>query len=543
MSKPRVLILIVYTPKMLQNRDEIGTASIGAFLRQHGYDVTIMGIPENTINYEKIVEYKPDVIGMPIYRDSVYIVYDVCRKLHEELPQAKLCLGGVYATNYATEIMEEMPLVDYIVRGEGEEIFLNLLKQLEDSGDMGQVRGLTYRRGTEIISNDAARLIPDLNCLPFPSRDMLTDNKLNIAVISTSRGCTGKCSFCECPRYWRDDGKQLWRGRSIRNLVDEIEQVNKEHGIQFFDIVNATFEDPGSDYESVREFADELNKRKLNISYELAMRTNFHREATDDLIESLRQSGLGGVFFGVESANKQDLKLFKKMGTIEDSKKSIDLFRRHNIRVNIGFISIHPYTTIEALRDDIEFLRDYGYAAYFHMLKRLRVDKGTDIFSKVERDGLLIGGRIPDYGYAYRMSDKKAGQLADFLENYFVADKETSNIIDLVLFYERSTIPHLNYTERVLDCDEHRDAHNYVVMALKQIQYAFAYLNEHNSRWFSCLLDLAEDSWNDAEAYRITDRYLSRQLLRNMIAGLNTIRNKFYKNILSLDEKYEYYVI
>ena len=120
-----------------------------------------------------------------------------------------------------------MKNVDFLIKGEGEIPFFNLLEALEKEKDLSKISGLVYKKEGRITDNPAGDFISDLDRLPFPERKLLPIQKYNsilgkgniVTTMFTSRGCPYQCAFCDRPHL----GKKF-RARSAKNVADEIEE-------------------------------------------------------------------------------------------------------------------------------------------------------------------------------------------------------------------------------------------------------------------------------------------------------------------------------
>ncbi len=165
-------------------------------------------------------------------------------------------LGGVHATFMYKQVLSEAPWIDVIVRGEGEEIFVNLVRAVDEGrymNDRATIKGLAYRDGTEIVATQAAPTIKDLDGI-MPDWDILTWSKyiyvplgVRVAIPNMARGCPFTCSFCSQWKFWRD-----YRVRDPKKVVDEIEKLVNEHNVGFFILAD---EEPPSTRRSSRNSA------------------------------------------------------------------------------------------------------------------------------------------------------------------------------------------------------------------------------------------------------------------------------------------------
>ncbi len=185
-----------------------------------------------------------------------------------------------------------------------------------------------------------------------------------------------------------------WRGRSVANVVKEIEEIQKLYGIDaFFHFIDSSLEDPDGGKKRLWDLINEILHRKLKIYFFANFRADFVRTASPELMRSLVSAGLCGACIGLESFNDDDLKLYGKIATAEDNHRIIKLFRQFDIHIQPGFININPYTTLDGLRQNIRSLKQYKMLCNRSMfLNQLSIFQGTAIHKKLQHDGLIKKG-------------------------------------------------------------------------------------------------------------------------------------------------------
>jgi anaerobic magnesium-protoporphyrin IX monomethyl ester cyclase len=206
-------------------------AYLSGHLRQAGFDDIrfIDAMTDNIADEDlgrMIAEARPDAIGVTAITPSIYRAEEVLRIAAEVSPQAVRILGGIHATFMYKQVLSEVPWVDVIVRGEGEEICAALMGAIRDGrwpADRRRIRGLAFRDGAEIVATPAASTVKDLSKIR-PDWSILEWSKyiyipLNtrVAIPNLARGCPFTCSFCSQWKFWRD-----YRVRDPKDVVDEI---------------------------------------------------------------------------------------------------------------------------------------------------------------------------------------------------------------------------------------------------------------------------------------------------------------------------------
>ena len=197
-------ILLIY-PYFLEARvltvEDVGAVPLGVYyvaavLKDRNYDVEILNWHDINATPEKIkeilVEKKPDVIGFSILHGNRWGGIEIARIAKQIDPRVTVVFGGVGATFLWEHFLTHFNEVDYVVIGEGEHTFLNLVSHLE-SGDPEAIQsldGLAFRRDGRAVRTADAPAINSLDDLPDPAR------YFNYRHLSLTRGCAGNCNFC-----------------------------------------------------------------------------------------------------------------------------------------------------------------------------------------------------------------------------------------------------------------------------------------------------------------------------------------------------------
>jgi anaerobic magnesium-protoporphyrin IX monomethyl ester cyclase len=500
-GKIKILLLVVRNRRSYRLFEEIGVCCLAAYLRQFGHEVKLMEEYEDSMDFSAIQSFAPRLIGMPVYALTEQSVYRVCRELKQRIPDVSLCLGGYSPTARGDRMMKLSPDIDFIIRGEGE----RPLKELADRLAVGQspagVRGLTWRRGDQIESATGPEQIRDIGELPWPARDFLREKGYDMALVMTSRGCNRNCSFCVTKQIWK-----RWRSRDLRDAVDEIEHLAATYGIRSFFFIDCSYEDPNPADGRIRRLAEEILHRRLGITYSAYFRSDFHRMADPSLMDLLGKSGLISALIGVESANPHGLRVYNKRSTPEDNRKVIELFRSWGINVDIGFIMFNPYATFAGMRQDVDFLEEYGFAFDMTTIAtQYAMSMGCALDRRILRDGLLLDEDDP---YGYRFADERLGMLAGYIREF---NDRLRPDIRIPLLRVQQGIINLAYWRRMFSGD--RRAHDAILAAERDCCEIREALNHHTARWFRTLLDLAETSWEVRKADRIREESLSDRFI------------------------------
>jgi anaerobic magnesium-protoporphyrin IX monomethyl ester cyclase len=301
----------------------------------------------------RLAELQPDVVGVTAITPSIYAAEEVLKIAQEVVPRALRVLGGVHATFMFRQVLSEAPWVDVIVRGEGEEILVELVRALAGGrwpADRRAIRGLAFRDGEEIVATPAAGTVKDLDAID-PDWGILDWTAyryiplgVRVAIPNMARGCPFTCSFCSQWKFWRD-----YRVRDPRKVADEIERLVDEHGVGFFILAD---EEPTINRRKFTEFCEVLIERGLPERVKWGINTRVTDIMRDrDKLALWRRAGLVHVSLGTEAAAQMKLDQFNKETTVAQNREAIRLLREADILVEAQFIVGLDNETPETLEE------------------------------------------------------------------------------------------------------------------------------------------------------------------------------------------------
>jgi len=381
--------------------EHLGIASLKSYVIHKGFtadvlDMTIEGFSlEQAI--QRILEINPEMVGLSLLDDTKYTGLELIQSLRDKGYKRPVIIGGYFPTFSSKEILRDFPTIDYIVRGEGELTLAELmavrlhksLLQLKD------IKGLSYRKNGIVIENPARPLISNLDILPEVDRKYtfeLINRGINIRINAT-RGCWGQCSFCDISSFYKTNTGKLWRRRSVKHLVDEIEYLTYSFNQNYFIFNDDQFLIKGSKaLEYVKSFADELNSRALNIKFELMCRADTVQR---DVMNTLKSVGLQKVFLGIESFDPKQLKRFNKNITLRQNLKALILLHRLEIDVTVSIILADAFTGFWDLIKQFLFLFELKNRYFNSSLskisvnKKLEVYRGSAVYQEYKTKGLI----------------------------------------------------------------------------------------------------------------------------------------------------------
>ncbi len=301
----------------------------------------------------------PDVVMCTGITPAIYKAQDTIRLVRKLHPKATTVLGGIHGTFMYGQVLSECPEIDYIVRGEGEEVVVNLVTALAEGrlpAERESVRGIAFVRDGQPFATTPHPPIQDLDSLT-PDWDILNWDRyiyipLNcrVAIPNFARGCPFTCSFCSQWKFWR-----TYRTRDPKKFVDEIEYLVKKHNIGFFILAD---EEPTINRKKFVELCEALVERNLGITWGINTRvTDILRD--EELLPLYRRAGLVHVSLGTEAAAQLKLDRFNKEIKVEQSKKAIQLLRDNGIVTEAQFIVGLENETPETLEETYKMAQDW----------------------------------------------------------------------------------------------------------------------------------------------------------------------------------------
>lgn len=342
----------------------VGFVYIAGALRAAGYEVDYydaMSLWHKWPEIQKRIEaFKPDVVATTAYTASIVHAVELAQLAKKINPQVITVIGNVHATFcYEELLVDEHETIDYIVRGEGEVTLPALLDCLNADGDPASTPGLAFYRDGGVLATPKAPYIQDLDALPaawdlveWPIYTYRAKNNARLAIVSSSRGCQQKCSFCSQQLFWA----QTWRARSAENFVSELEMLNKKYGVE---VAMLADEIPTFDRERWVRILDLMIERKVGVK--LLMETRVDDILRDaDIMDKYREAGVEHIYVGVEAGSQETLDLFKKDTKVEQSKQAIDLINNADIVSETSFVLGMPEDTPESIAATIELAKHYN---------------------------------------------------------------------------------------------------------------------------------------------------------------------------------------
>jgi anaerobic magnesium-protoporphyrin IX monomethyl ester cyclase len=311
----------------------LGLVCIGGPLVDAGFTVKLIDHDLYGWSYPRLIQevsdFKADYIllGHSGSTAAHKTVIKTIKSIHEKLPHIRVVYGGVYPSYADRVVMAECEEIDAIVRGEGEETILGLLRTWEQTNDLRYADGVTWRNGEEIVVNRSRMPIKNLDeyrpgweLVDWPRYSMFGFKQA--AGLQFSRGCTLTCVYCGQWMFWKK-----WRHRSPENVVEQLKILAKQYGVKIVWFADENF-------AAGRDVAKRI--LELIVEADLGLSLNLNMTAADvvrdaDLIPLYKRAGVDYIVMGIETLKDNVVTDIRKNNPFEVSKEAVRLLRENNI--------------------------------------------------------------------------------------------------------------------------------------------------------------------------------------------------------------------
>jgi radical SAM superfamily enzyme YgiQ (UPF0313 family) len=363
----------------------IGLAYIASYLESKGVKVKIIDVHAEEEGLEELLDkcgMNPGHIGITAVTMTFKSALEAAAMCRKKFPAAKITMGGVHPTILPEQALSS-PAVDYVIRGEGERSYYELVSGTAPE----KVKGISFRKGNGFVHTEEGPVAEKLDDLPMPAYHLLPVKKyrpttgsykrLPAISIMATRGCPGKCTYCL--------GSYLGgrvRMHSARYIVDVIKKLQADYGIKEINFYDDTFT---AFKMKVREFCRMLIDEKVDLTWVCFARVDFIDMET---LQLMKQAGCHQIMYGIESGNEEILKNIKKMTPLEKAKEAVDMTKKAGIECRAAFMLGNPGETEATMKQTMDFAKhlDPDIALY----NIATPYPGTEMYSWAKEKGILL---------------------------------------------------------------------------------------------------------------------------------------------------------
>jgi pyruvate-formate lyase-activating enzyme len=397
-------VLLVY-PNIEQNAalPQVGLSQLSACLKAGGHEVSLVDytyldlVRASEILAEEIERVQPGLVGVSIRSFE----WDfVCTSLLPVLSasDAPVVVGGPHPTAAPDEVMAE-PAIDFLVRGEGEEVLMDLVALLQAGESVTELEGCWVRSEAGISQSHVRQLNQDLDSLPLPDWDIwdrrhfveshskiFVDGPRRIGALETSRGCPYACPYCISPtlhELYKGKGK-YHREKSVDRIIAEVLDKKDRFGLDYVNFIDETFLLRDS---RVEEFCDRW-QAEVGLPFRFTTRPE---TVTDERIRLVAEAGANLIGLGIESGDPDYRREHLNRGYSQEQVSSaVSIIKKHNVKVFGFFVMGMPHETRENIEQTLNLIRELrGLGLDHYMVTLCYPFKGTPFYDVAVREGLM----------------------------------------------------------------------------------------------------------------------------------------------------------
>lgn len=338
-----------------------GLVYVASNLSKDKYKVRILDLFVERLSRKRFIntvkDFAPDYVGISAYTENIVSAFEITDLLKSINDRVKIILGGPHVSALPERTLREKRNIDFIMAGEGERSFAELLDSLANGSPTENISGVYCRNFNE--KGEKKKNIPayDLDSLRFPDWGLVGCKKYASLInfknhivdlpLITQRGCPYKCTFC-----YDLHGKRI-RQRSIENILDEIELNMAKYKAKSFTILDEVFT---FDRERTMEFCRKIKEKGLNkhLSLGCSTRTDL---LDKEMIETMKEAGFNRIMLGIESSSETTLERMKKGIRLDGIRNIIGQLKSKGIITHISVIIGYPLETKKDIRETMAFAR------------------------------------------------------------------------------------------------------------------------------------------------------------------------------------------
>lgn len=416
--------IILATPAPISHRtaeENLGLGYLSAVLQSKGYNVKILdawlnGWTTDELATKILGENIPLFVGISAYQSNIDQAVKTLNAV-KKVKDIKFVAGG-FGPTFSPDLFLDSGF-DYVIRGEGENAICELADALRTNKSVKTIKGLGYIANDQHRHNEITKISYCLDELPFPTHDTMQlaiDRRTPVHLL-TARGCTGHCAFCSINSFFKLSKTSKWRGRSIENIISEMQYLN-DMGVQHIKVIDDSFVDGDRNAKWCQEFANQIKQNNMSFYLRGSIRAD---RVSDEILSALKQAGFFSFSCGIENFSTTALKRMAKGASVKQNCNALDLFKKYDFYVQAGQILFDPYTTIYELQENYEYMRKYDWIISKGIFTEMFAATGTAFQRRVVHDNITTSANPLLGNYNYKVLDTKVKIVYDALKRWHTA--------------------------------------------------------------------------------------------------------------------------
>jgi anaerobic magnesium-protoporphyrin IX monomethyl ester cyclase len=319
----------------------VAIGCLAAHLKKHGAKVRVIDEEIVDITPAVLREYvegfeKPYMFGLSCLTAHVVRGYQLAAMIKAEFPDSIVVAGGLHPTSLPAEALNTGN-IDYVVRGEGEEVLLALHNAVRGGGDPTTLMGVSFKRDGKVINNPEAPLIPELDDIPIFPYELFNHPKYDMGFLTTSRGCPYKCTYCSQRMLTGTTYRYKSAARIVQELDILVNQYNQKQVVFYDD--NFCFKP-----KRVIEVCEAIMSSGLHKKCSFSIQTRADNFPAS-LVPIMAEAGFKHAGFGMETGVNRLATLIGKGETVEQHLEAVELGKKYGFEISLFMIFGLPTET------------------------------------------------------------------------------------------------------------------------------------------------------------------------------------------------------
>lgn len=334
----------------------LAMSNIAGNLEGHDVHIADLILKRSTLKQsleDVIRDYNPELVGLSSMSFQFKTAKKIAKFVKYLKPDIKIAFGGYHSTLMYEEICDgkDGEHLDFVIRGEGEMTFKELVDTLDKKGEVTGIKGLSYKVNG-LFQHNEERPLEDLENIKLPNRKVriwqnYTFNGKKLDMVESSRGCTMTCKFCSINRMYG----RSFRKYKIERIIKDISNA-REQGAGYIAFADDNITLDIKRFEELAQAIIDAGHNEINY---IVQASSTGISSSPSLVKKMSEAGFKIVFLGIENVSKKNLELMSKGDIVEKTKKAVELLHKNDILIVGGMILGHAEDNVKEIEENYEF--------------------------------------------------------------------------------------------------------------------------------------------------------------------------------------------